>query len=141
MVTEASGADGLGGFDLLGVARPPWRRPEDILPPPAAAAPAAAPAAAAFGQADVDDAVMHRRRIRRGAMLDCGDLLADDDRQAAVRCSAAPCPCPFGRVFATLLTRVLPRPQVKRPASWIVEQFAAPPEERSRLLNVIHYVR
>ena len=113
MVTEASGADGLGGFDLLGVARPPWRRPEDILPPPAAAAPAAAPAAAAFGQADVDDAVMHRRRIRRGAMLDCGDLLADDDRQAAV----------------------------KRPASWIVEQFAAPPEERSRLLNVIHYVR
>ena len=102
MVTEASGADGLGGFDLLGVARPPWRRPEDILPPPAAAAPAAAPAAAAFGQADVDDSVMHRRRIRRGAMLDCGDLLADDDRQAAV----------------------------KRPASWIVEQFAAPPEER-----------
>ena len=97
MVTEASGADGPGAF------RSGWHAA--VAPTgehPAAARrrrPAAASAAAAFGQADVDgrDAPPPDPPRR---LLDCGDLLADDDRQAAV----------------------------KRPASWIVEQFAAPPE-------------
>ena len=53
-----------------------------------------------------------RYKIRRGAMLDCGDLLFKGSKKA----------------------------RIKRPAHWVFAQFAKSPSERANLLNCIHWV-
>ena len=94
MVTRAGPAgDELTGFDELGLQRPPWQTYRDVCE----------------GEGEGFSA---RQRIRRAALLHCGDLMANAKRT-----------------------------RLQKPAGWVFDQFEKPPAERDHMLNCIHFVR
>lgn len=92
MVTQP-GPEGeeFAGLDALGLQRPPWRSFKDVC------------------EGTGGDA---RRRIRRTALLSCGDRMANS------------------RVG-----------HGKKPAGWVFDRFSTPRGKRENLLNCIHFVR